>query len=387
MKKNIVLSMLFLSSAYAVIAQPAVNKKGSEYIFTIQKSIEHAPIQSQGRTGTCWSFSTVSFFESEIMRIKKIKDIKLSEMFVVRKTYPLKAENYIRMHGKAQFEEGGEPSDVIYCLKNFGMLPREVYNGQLNEATGYNHKEMDSVLAMAVKSVCDPKNEKIEPAFWKKQVEDILDKYLGKVPETFAYKGQNYTPKTFAASLGINPEDYVLISSFTHHPFYQPFILEVPDNWSWKSYQNVPIDELIRIIDHALLNGFGIAWAADVSEPYIRFKEGMALVPENWEKLTDVEKNNCFTRPCKQQEISQNSRQVAFDNYETIDDHGMHIIGLAKDQEGNKYYLVKNSWGTNRNECDGYFYASEAYLRFKTISIMLHRQAIPAEIAKKLIVK
>ena len=386
MKKHIgITGILTLTAFFAASAQPNTNKKGSDYTFTILKSIEAAPIQNQGRTGTCWSFSTLSFFESEIMRIKKIKDIKLSEMYVVRKTYPLKAENYVRMHGKAQFAEGGEPTDIIYCWKNFGMVPREVYNGNLNETSGYNHKDMDSVLLTEVNAVSV--KDKINPAELKQEVNATLDKYLGKAPETFTYKGKSYTPRTYADELGINPDDYVFISSFTHHPFYSPFILEVPDNWAWKQYQNVPLDELIATIDNALNNGYGIAWAADVSEPYFRFKDGLALVPENWDNLTDAEKNNCFIHPCKQQNITQEARQAAFDDYQTQDDHGMHIIGLAKDQGGNKFYLVKNSWGNKRNDCDGYFYASEAYVRLKTISITLHKKAVPADLAKKLAIK
>jgi len=386
MKKHICLFyLLFLGFYFIAPAQPNTNKKNSEYKFTITKSIETAPVQSQGRTGTCWSFSTLSFFESEVMRIKKIKDVKLSEMFVVRKTYPLKAENYVRMHGNAQFGEGGEPTDVAFCWKNFGMVPREIYNGNLNETTGYNHKEMDSVLLSQVKTISG--KDKINSDEWKLELNNTLDKYLGKAPETFNYKGKEYTPKTYAAELGINPDDYVFISSFNHHPFYKPFILEVPDNWAWKQYQNVPIVELISIIDNALTNGYGVDWEADVTEPYFRFQDGLALVPENWEAMSTDEKNKCFVSPCKQQNITQGMRQAAFDDYQTQDDHGMHIIGLAKDQNGNKYYLIKNSWGTKRNECDGYFYASEAYLRLKTINITVHKTAIPTDIAKKLIIK
>lgn len=381
MKKHLSCLLLLGSCFYLQAQAPATNKKNSEYKFTTVKSIEATPVQNQGKTGTCWSFSTLSFFESEIMRAKKIKDVKLSEMFVVRKTYPLKAENYVRMHGNAQFAEGGEPSDVIYCWKNFGMVPREVYNGNLKET--YNHAAMDSTLLSEMKKVTDPKNQTIDPAAYKTTIEAVLDKYLGKAPEEFSYKGKTYTPKTYAAELGINPNDYVMFSSFTHHPYYQPFILEVPDNWSWKQYNNVTLDDLMKTIDNAVNNGYGIAWAADVSEPYFRFKDGLALVPEGWDKMSEEEKNNCFVKPCKQQTITPELRQKGFDNYETQDDHGMHIIGIAKDQDGSKYYIVKNSWGNTRNECDGYFYASPAYVMLKTISITVNKKAVTPELLKK----
>ena len=387
MKKHLTFSyLLFLSSCFLLQAQaPTTNKKNSEYKFTIVKSIDAAPIQNQGRTGTCWSFSTLSFFESEIMRAKKTKDVKLSEMFVVRKTYPLKAEAYVRMHGNAQFAEGGEPSDVINCWKNYGMMPREIYDGNLKET--YNHGSMDSTLVSEMKKVVDPKNQTIDPVSYKATVESVLDKYLGKAPEEFEYKGKKYTPKSYAAELGLNPNDYIMLSSFTHHPFYQPFVLEVPDNWAWKQYNNIPLSDLMKTIDNAIEQGYGIAWAADVSEPYFRFKDGLALVPENWDKLSEEEKNTCFVKPVKQQVITQELRQQKFDNYETLDDHGMHIIGVAKDQNGAKYYLVKNSWGNKRNECDGYFYASPEYLMLKTISITVNKKVVSPELMKKIGIK
>ena len=387
MNKRIISCLLILGSYFSVQAQvPTTNKKNSEYKFTVTKGIDAAPVQNQGMTGTCWSFSTLSFFESEVMRVKKIKNVKLSEMFVVRKTYTLKADLYVRMHGNGQFAEGGEPSDVINCWKNYGMVPQEVYNNGFRELETYpyNHKQMDSTLLAEVKKVVDPKNQKINPAEWKANIESILDKYLGKAPEEFEYKGKKYTPKTYAAELGINPDDYIALSSFTHHPYYKPFILEVPDNWAWKSYNNVTLDDMMKTIDNAIANGYGVAWAADVSEPFFKFKDGMALVPEGWDKMTEAERADCFVKPCKQQTITPELRQEGFDNYQTQDDHGMHIIGIANDQNGNKYYLIKNSWGTKRNDCDGYFYASPEYVKLKTISITVHKKVVPVELLKKL---
>jgi len=384
MNKHIISGLIILASYFALAQAPATNKKNSEYKFTITKTIDANPVQNQGMTGTCWSFSTLSFFESEVMRVKKMK-VKLSEMFVVRKTYSLKAENYVRMHGNATFAEGGEPSDVINCWKNYGMVPLEVYNEGFRELETYpyNHKKMDSTLLAEMKKIVDPKNAKIDPLAWRTDIENMLDKYLGKAPEEFEYNGKKYTPKTYAAELGINPDDYVYYTSFTHRSFYKSFILEIPDNWAWKEYNNISLDDMMKIVDNAVANGYGVAWASDVSEPYFRFKDGLALVPENWDKMSEAEKNDCFVKPCKQQNITVEMRQQGFDNYQTQDDHGMHIIGTAKDQAGNKYYLIKNSWGTKRNECDGYFYASPEYLKLKTISITVHKKSVPADILKK----
>lgn len=386
MKKHFFVSCFLLIGSCLLAQAPATNKKNSEYKFTITKSIDAAPVQNQGMTGTCWSFSTLSFFESEVMRVKKIKGVKLSEMFVVRKTYSLKAENFVRMHGNATFAEGGEPSDVITCWKTYGMVPQEVYNNGFRELETfpYNHKQMDSTLSAEIRKVTDPKNTKVDPAAYKATIESILDKYLGKAPEEFDYKGKKYTPKSYAAELGLNVDDYVAFSSFTHQPYYKPFILEVPDNWAWKQYTNIPLDEMMKIVDNTVANNYGVAWAADVSEPYFRFKDGLALVPEGWDKMSDADKDACFAKPCKQAAITTEMRQEGFDNWSTQDDHGMHIIGTANDQSGNKYYLIKNSWGSKRNDCDGYFYASPEYLMLKTISITVHKKMVPAEILKKL---
>ena len=389
MNKRVIFSFLTLGSFFLALSQPATNKKNSEYKFTVTKGIEATPVQNQGMTGTCWSFSTLSFFESEVMRVKKIKDVRLSAMYVVRKTYSLKADVYVRMHGNATFAEGGEPSDVINCWKNYGMVPLEIYNPNFNpsESYPYNHKKMDSTLLAEVKKVCDPKNQKINPAEWKANIESILDKFLGKAPDEFEYKGKKYTPKSYAAELGLNPDDYILLSSFTHHPYYKPFILEVPDNWAWKEYNNITLDELMKTIDNAIANGYGVAWSADVSEPYFKFKDGLALVPEGWDKMNDAEKENCFVKPCKQQNITPEMHQEGFDNYQTQDDHGMHFIGIANDQSGNKYYLIKNSWGTKRNDCDGYLYVTPEYVKLKTISITVNKKSVPTDVLKKIGVK
>jgi bleomycin hydrolase len=354
-------------------------------VFSVIKTNEATPVQNQNITGTCWSFSTMSFFESELIRMGKGKDFNLSEMFVARKAYSEKADNYLRMHGRTNMAEGGGFPDVMYILKKYGMMPEEAYTGKKNPKDIHNHSVLESTLKAVVGAAADDKNQTIDYEATMTAVDAICDAYLGKVPEKFTYKAKEYTPKTYAEAVGINPNDYVFLTSFTHHPFYSKFVLEVPDNWNWEAMYNLPLNELQEVMKYSITNGYTFAWAADVSEKGFRFKEGLAIVPEKpFNELSEEEKTNLFKKPHNQLKITQEIRQKAFDNYETQDDHGMHIVGLSKDQNGIQYYIVKNSWGTDRNECDGYFYASENYVLYKTTSIMLHKKAIPVAIAKKL---
>lgn len=362
-------------------SQILTNKKDGNYKFTVVKNLEATEVQNQAQSGTCWTFSSLSFFESELLRMGKPK-MNLSEMFIVRESYPDKAEKYVRMHGTINFGPGGAFHDVSYVIKNFGIVPQSAYNGLVNGEKEINHNELDAMLKAEMDVVV--KENKITTG-WAKTVNATLDAYLGKVPETFDYMGQQYTPKSFAHSLGLDMSNYIELTSFTHHPFYSKFVLEVPDNWAWDEVYNVPLNELTDAIDNALMNGYSVAWGADVSDKGFSFKNGVAVVPDlDWDDVKKEKVDTIVLTPMKQKEITQEMRQVAFDNYETGDDHGMHIVGIAKDQNGTKYYIVKNSWGLKNNECDGYFYASEAYVKYKTTDIMLNKNALKKDLAKKL---
>ena len=397
--KKITLFLAFTGMLSSLNAQDTItNKAGSDYRFTVVNDIEATEVQSQGRTGTCWSFSALSFIESEIMRMGGGKH-ELSEMFIVRNTYADKAEKYVRMHGYLNFGPGGAFHDVSEMIKAHGIVPLEVYTGKPANEETFNHGEMDHVLHGIVKAVVDAEQNTLTP-LWKPAYEAVLDTYLGEIPLKFKYNGEKYTPKSFAESVNFDADDYIFISSYTHHPFYEEFIIEVQDNWMMKSVYNIPMDEMVEVIDNALLNDFSIAWASDVSEKGFSFRDGLALVPLEGAKIKKSGKDNknfsdagalkestVFEAPCEEKEITQEMRQLAFDNYETTDDHGMHMTGIVKDQTGKKYYIVKNSWGTKNNDCDGYFYASQAFVEYKTMDIMLHKGALSKSLRKKLGIK
>jgi bleomycin hydrolase len=390
MKKTIIVLYTICAFTYTQAQQAPyhealTNMKGSEYKFTVVKSIDANAVQNQNQTSTCWSFSSLSFFESELIRMGKGKDFNFSEMYIARRAYPMKADNYVRMHGKTNMSEGGGFPDVVEVLKKYGMMPEEVYSGKKNPKEPHNHAVLEASLKGIVEAVGNDKNTKIDFEAMHASVESTCDAYLGKVPEKFMYKGKEYTPKTYAEATGINPDDYVFLTSFSHHPFYSKFSLEVPDNWNWQSMYNLPLNEFQEVMQYAVTNGYSFAWAADISEKGFRFKDGLAIVPETpISEMTESEKADLVKKPHPQLKITQENRQLAFDNYETQDDHGMHVVGLVKDQNATPYYVIKNSWGKDRNECDGYFYASESYVLYKTTNIMLHKKAIPASIAKKL---
>ncbi len=388
-------AMLFASSADAKKKKKDVKKKA--YQFTDIKRLPTTSVKDQHRSGTCWAFSGLSFLESEMLRNGK-PEADLSEMFVVRHCYSDKAKRDVRMHGHFNFGGGGAFHDVTYVLKNYGLVPEKVYEGLNYGEKGHTHGEMDAILEGYVDAVQKNKNRKLTPV-WHKGFNGILDAYLGKAPEKFTYEGVEYTPKSFAKDfVGLDAEDYVELTSYTHHPFYEKFIIEVPDNWLWGEVYNLPLDELMQVMENAIMDGYTIGWAADVSEKGFKYRKGIAVVPETdtknmtdseiskWQKLTPEQKAG-VEGPVKEKVITQEMRQEGFDNYTTTDDHGMHIIGLAKDQKGNRYFIVKNSWGLGFNDYNGCFYASVPFVKYKTMSIMINKNAIPKQLRDKLGIK
>ena len=383
MKKIFLIHFSFILSVSLFSQQVEYNKPNGGFKFTEVKDMEPTAVKNQASSSTCWSFSTLSFFESELKRMGK-GDFDLSEMFVVRNIYAQKAVKYVRLHGSGTFAPGGAFHDPLYVWKNMGIVPESAYPALLHNQSKINHNEVDELLKGMVDAVIKNKNGRLSPA-WQYAFNGALDSYFGKLPESFVYDGKTYTPRSFADMLGLKPADYVDITSFTHHPFYSTFVLEIPDNWSWDPIHNLPLDEMMQVLDNALMNGYTAAWGADVSDKGFSHKNGVAIVPTaDWDVMTKEQKDTIFNRPLTQKKITQELRQQDFDNYETTDDHGMQIVGLFKDQLGNKYYKVKNSWGENSNECGGYFFASESYVRLRSINIMVHKDAIPEGIRKKM---
>ena len=389
MKKLFVLAVLALGFAAAASAQEG-------YKFTDQKVVKTVPITNQYKSGTCWCYSTLSYLEEEIMAVGG-EQMTLSQMWVVRHAYFDKAVKYVRLHGNLNFAVGGAAHDVTEMIAKYGIVPREVYTGQNYGTELPEFNEIDDVLKAYVEAIIKNGNGKLTPV-WQDGLNAILDTYFGKRPETFTYKGKEYTPKSFAESLPIKMEDYIEISSYTHHPFYSTFILEVPDNWLWHSMYNLPVGEMMQVLDAALEAGRPVAWGTDVSEKGFSRTKAIGVIPEDveknsigsdaerWGKLTDAEKQamiNNLEGPMKEKTITQEMRQEAYDNYLTTDDHGMVIVGTATDQEGNPFYKVQNSWGES-GPYKGFYYFSRPFVEYKTMDIMVNKNIVPKEILKKL---
>jgi bleomycin hydrolase len=339
----------------------------SIYSFTPLVEIEATSVKSQGRTGTCWSYSTSSFLESEAARISG-NVVDISEMATVRYTYPLKADIFLRYQGKHQFSAGSLCHDVMNAASGWGLAPQEAYSGLKDGGTMHDHSSMDSTLLATVNDLLK-KEDGVLDQNWRSHFDGILDSHIGALPSSFEYEGTTYTPTEFREFLGIVPGNYINITSFTHHPFGSNFILEIPDNFSQGTFYNVPIDDLQRATEAAVVAGYTVAWDADVSERGFSFKNGMALLP------AEGEENKLWKEEIVEAKVTQASRQAAFDNQTTTDDHLMHIVGLATDQTGQKYFIIKNSWGTN-NLYGGRQYISMAYFRAKTIAILVHKDAL-----------
>ncbi len=385
--KDLSIAMLLIAmlTGYGAMAQEAdTTKPESGYHFTDVKIVPHTSVKDQNRSGTCWSFAGTSFVEAEVMH-NGGPELDLSEMFSVRDAYEKRAISYVRLHGAFNFGPGGEAHQVMEAIAEKGMLTDTAYSGLTIGEKLPVHGEMDNVLKSFVKAVIQNKNGKLTPV-WFDAYDKILDSYLGAIPQSFDYDGKSYTPESFAEEVvKLSPDEYAEITSFTHVPYYQPFLLEIPDNWDYEDYYNVPLEDLIPILDHALESGYTVAWAADVSDKGFNHRKGLALVPEKeWSEMTDGERDSVFIVPAEQRTITPEMRQKAYENYSTTDDHSMHIVGLAQDQDGNTWYKVKNSWASDSNDFGGYFYASQSYILYKTIAFYVNKKALPKKVAKKL---
>ena len=391
MKKTLFAAVL-VSLGMSAFAQEA--KEGFQ--FTTVKENPITSIKNQNQSGTCWAFSSLSFFESELLRMGK-GEFDLCEMYLAHKTYEDRAKASVRMHGDISFSQGGSFYDAVYCMKHYGMIPQDAMPqpGTLYGDTLPNHNELFNIAEAYVNAVAKGSQKKLSPV-WFNGLNAIYDSYLGVVPEKFTHNGKEYTTKTYMESLGLDMNDYVSLTSYTHHPFYEQFVIEVQDNWRWGLSYNLPLDEFMETMDYAVKNGFTFAWGSDVSETGFT-RNGIAVCPDvkkgadltgsdmaRWTGLSATDRRNELTsRPLPEIEVTQEMRQEAYDNWETTDDHGMLIYGIAKDQNGKEYFMVKNSWGFS-GKYKGIWYASKAFVAYKTMNILIHKDGIPKKIAKKL---
>lgn len=373
-----------------------VEPENEGYVFTEVLSLPATPVKNQASTGTCWCFATTSFMESELLRMGK-GEYDLSEMFIVRQKYINQLNDNFLRRGKGNVGQGSLSHTWMNAFDMVGIVPEEAYHGINYNSPTHNHSELQRyVAALADASVKIGKRSDE----YQQLVNGIFDTYLGELPETFTYNGKQYTPKSFAASLGLNMDDYVEITSFSHKPYYEKFAVEVPDNWEFEQQYNVPLDEMIEVMDYALKNGYTVAWDGDVSEKGFSHANGVAINPQvatledysttdraRFEGMNYNERLNeaySFKKPYPEVNVTQEVRQEGYENFTTTDDHLMHITGIVTDQNGTKYYKTKNSWGTDRSDFGGYLNMSESFVRAKTIYVMVHKDAVPAALKAKL---
>ena len=392
---------LMMMAVAAVCALPTMAESGDSLVFETVIANPVTSIKNQNNSGTCWCYSSLAFLESEAMKKNpKIKDLDLCESFVVNKTYIDRADRNVRTHGDASFSQGGRFYDVIYCMANYGLIPEGnmPYPNTLYGDSLFNFTSFFPPMEAYIKAIAKSDAKKINP-MWKKDVQGMIDNYFGKCPETFKYEGKTYTPQTFVKDyLKLDPNDYVSLTSYTHHPFYSSFILEIQDNWRWGSSYNLPLDELMRVMDEAVKNGWTFAWGADVSEEGFSRRTGknrcVATVPDTKSNAgvgSDQSKWTGEKAGAKisvadgagEKTITQEMRQLGYDNWTTTDDHGMQIYGIAKDQNGKEYFMMKNSWG-EYGPYKGFWYVSKPYAAYKTMNIVINKNAVPKDIRKKL---
>lgn len=388
-----VFAIFFLVESISLYSQDS----GSGYNFTMLKMVKTTPVKNQQSTGTCWDFATTSYLETELLRLGK-PEFDISEMYFVRYAYADKANLYVRYQGTNNFGEGGQAHDVLNIIRKYGFVTEDSYPGKNYGTTEHVHGELESVLKAFIDAVVKNPNGKITTA-WFPAVESIIESYLGKVPTEVTFEGKSYTPKSLLESTGLNLDNYVEITSFNHLPFYQNVMLEIPDNWHRDKYLNVPLDDMMAIMENALMKGYSVCWDGDVSEKGFAYKKGVAILPASkvddlsgtdmakWTEKSESDRKSqmySFNGPVPEILVNQDNRQKNFDNQTTTDDHLMHLTGIATDQNGTKYYYTKNSWGPESQIYNGFLYMSDAYVRMKTVAILVHKDAIPAEIASKM---
>lgn len=394
MKKFFVIALAACTLAPAAQAQkPGTYSKDSAFV--VVKANPITSIKDQNQSGTCWAYSSLAFFEAELLRMGK-GEHDLCESFLVYHTYMDRADKAVRTHGDVSFSQGGSFYDAVYCLKNYGICPQEAMPapGSLYGDSLFNFNQLDAVASAYVKAIAQGKHKKLSLS-WKKDLCNIYANYFGELPKSFKVDGKEYTPHFYAESLGLNMDDYVSLTSYTHHPFYTKFVLEIQDNWRWAESYNLPLDEFMEVMVSAVKNGYTFAWGSDVSEKGFDARKGTATVPsgakDNDKTGSDAarwtgsnDRNNAtIAGGDGELTITQEMRQIGYDNWTTTDDHGMVIYGIAKDAKGKEYFMVKNSWG-DYGPYNGMFYASMPFVAYKTMNILIHKDALPKKIARKL---